>query len=147
MRSVRDRPSIGGGDGPDQTGGTPRDLGHNGAVIAMSRERFEELVDAAFARIPKDLIGLLDNVVLFVEDDPPPDEPHILGLYSGIPQTERGWSYAGALPDRIFVYRNPILRICATEADVIEEVEITVAHEIAHHFGIDDARLHELGYG
>jgi len=147
MRSVRDRPSIGGGDGPDQTGGTARGLGHNGAVIAMSRERFEELVDAAFARIPKDLIGLLDNVVLFVEDDPPPGEPHLLGLYSGIPQTERGWSYGGALPDRIFVYRNPTLRICQTEEQVIEEVEITVAHEIAHHFGIGEERLHELGYG
>lgn len=147
MRSVRDRPSIGGGDGPGQTDGMARDLGHNGAVIAMSRERFEELVDAAFARIPRDLLGMLDNVVLFVEDDPPPGEPNLLGLYSGIPQTERGWSYAGALPDRIFVYRNPTLRICDTEEQVVEEVEITVAHEIAHHFGIDEERLHELGYG
>jgi len=121
--------------------------GDNGVVIAMSRERFEELVDAAFARIPEDLVGLLDNVVLFVEDDPPPDDPHLLGLYSGIPQTERGWSYGGTLPDRIFIYRNPTLRICDTEEDVVAEVEITVAHEIAHHFGIDDARLHELGYG
>ena len=147
MRSVRDRPSIGGGDGPGQTDGMAGDLGHNGAVIAMSRERFEELVDAAFERIPKDLIRLLDNVVLFVEDDPPPGEPHLLGLYTGVPQTERGWSYAGALPDRIFVYRNPTLRICDTEQQVVEEVEITVAHEIAHHFGIDEERLHELGYG
>jgi predicted Zn-dependent protease with MMP-like domain len=122
-------------------------VGHNGPVIAMSAERFEELVEAAFARIPEELIALLDNVVLFVEDDPPSDDPHLLGLYSGIPQTERGWSYGGALPDRIFVYRNPTLAICDTEEDVIEEVEITVAHEIAHHFGIDDARLHELGYG
>jgi predicted Zn-dependent protease with MMP-like domain len=112
----------------------------------MSRERFEELVEAAFARIPADLIDLLDNVVLFIEDDPPPGE-NLLGLYSGIPQTERGWSYGGTLPDRIFVYRNPTLAICDTEEDVVEEVEITVAHEIAHHFGIDDARLHELGYG
>ncbi len=113
----------------------------------MSPQRFEELVEAAFARIPEELIALLDNVVLFVEDDPPAGDPHLLGLYSGIPQTERGWSYGGALPDRIFIYRNPTLRICDTEQDVIEEVEITVAHEIAHHFGIDDARLYELGYG
>ena len=61
--------------------------------------------------------------------------------------TERGWNYAGVLPDRILIYRNPILTLCETEDDVIEEVAITVVHEIAHHFGIDDARLHALGWG
>lgn len=113
----------------------------------MSRERFDELVEAAFARVPAELVDLLENVVLFIEDEPPPDEPYLLGLYTGVPQTERGWSYGGVLPDRIFVYRKPTLAICDTEADVVEQVEITVAHEIAHHFGISDARLHELGYG
>ncbi len=61
--------------------------------------------------------------------------------------TERGWDYAGVLPDRILIYRNPILRICASDEDVVDEVAVTVVHEIAHHFGIDDARLHELGWG
>jgi len=112
----------------------------------MSEQRFEELVAAAFAAIPDELVLLLDNVALFIEDEPPDGEPDLLGLYEGVPQTERGFSYAGNLPDRILIFRNPTLRICETEQDVIEEVEITVAHEIAHHFGIDDARLHELGY-
>ena len=119
---------------------------HNGPVMVMSEERFEELVAAAFAAIPEELVALLDNVALFIEDDGPVDEPELLGLYEGVPQTERGFSYAGNLPDRILIFRNPTLRICETEADVIDEVEITVAHEIAHHFGIDDARLHQLGY-
>ncbi|CAN5573132.1 metallopeptidase family protein [soil metagenome] len=117
-----------------------------GRVMAMSEERFEELVAAAFAAIPEELVALLDNVALFIEDEPPLDEPELLGLYEGVPQTERGFSYAGNLPDRILIFRNPILRICETEEDVVDEVEITVAHEIAHHFGIDDARLHQLGY-
>ena len=74
------------------------------------------------------------------------DDPTLLGLYDGIPLTERDSTYAGAMPDRIFVYRNPTLEICETEEDVVEEVGITVVHEIAHHFGIEDDRLHELGY-
>lgn len=112
----------------------------------MSEQRFAELVAAAFDAIPEELVALLDNVALFIEDESPDDEPELLGLYDGVPQTERGFSYGGNLPDRILIFRNPTLRICDTEQDVIDEVEITVAHEIAHHFGIDDARLHELGY-
>ena len=84
--------------------------------------------------------------MLFIEDDAPPDDPTLLGLYDGIPLTERDSTYAGAMPDRIFVYRNQTLEICDTEEDVVEEVGITVVHEIAHHFGIEDDRLHELGY-
>ena len=89
----------------------------------------------------------MDNVAVFVEDDPPPDDPDLLGLYDGLPLTARGHSYGGVLPDRITIFMNPILRICETYDDVIDEVHVTVVHEIAHHFGIDDARLHELGYG
>jgi len=73
-------------------------------------------------------------------------EPELLGVYDGTPLTERGDWYAGSLPDRITIFRFPTLRICDTEQDVVEEVEITVVHEIAHHFGIDDERLHDLGY-
>ena len=115
-------------------------------MISMSGERFDELVAAAFDRIPDELTSMLDNVVLFVEDDAPADDPDLLGLYDGTPLTERDSSYGGVLPDRILVFRNPTLRICETEEDVVAEVEITVAHEIAHHFGIEDDRLHELGY-
>ncbi|HEY9388439.1 MAG TPA: metallopeptidase family protein [Mycobacteriales bacterium] len=111
----------------------------------MSRDRFDELVADALDEIPTDLTRLMDNVVVLVEDANP-DEPDLLGLYEGVSLTERGFDYAGALPDRILIYRNAILSICQTEQDVVEEVAITVVHEIAHHFGIDDERLHQLGW-
>jgi len=115
-------------------------------VIDMSRERFEELVSDALDDIPPELTRLIDNVVVLVEDDAPADDPHLLGVYDGIALTERGNSYTMVAPDRIVIFRNPTLEICETEEDVVEEVGITVVHEIAHHFGIDDARLHDLGY-
>ena len=115
-------------------------------MVEVSEDRFAELVEAAFDSVPDELAALLDNVVLFIEDDAPADEPDLLGLYDGIPLTERDTSYGGVMPDRIYVYRNPTLAICDTEQDVVEEVGITVVHEIAHHFGIEDDRLHELGY-
>lgn len=113
----------------------------------MTRERFEELVSDALDEIPADLAAQMDNVVVLVEDDAPADDPTLLGVYDGIPLTERGafWA-AGAMPDRITIFRNPTLEICDTEEDVVEEVLVTVVHEIAHHFGIDDDRLHELGW-
>ncbi|PZM98055.1 MAG: hypothetical protein DIU79_01060 [Actinobacteria bacterium] len=113
----------------------------------MSRERFEELVGEALDMVPQELLNLMSNVVILVEDEPPPDEPELLGLYEGHALTTRGWDYAGVLPDRIIIFRNPILRMCESEEDVVEEVKITVVHEIAHHFGIDDERLHALGWG
>nr|WP_208001827.1 metallopeptidase family protein [Aeromicrobium camelliae] len=115
-------------------------------MIEMSEERFEELCVLALDQVPPQLAELLDNVVLFIEDDAPEDDPHLLGLYDGVPLTERDSHYGGALPDRITIFRRPLLGICETEEDVVEEVRITVVHEIAHFFGIDDARLHELGY-
>jgi predicted Zn-dependent protease with MMP-like domain len=115
--------------------------------VRLGRARFEELVGDALDAVPAQLLDLLDNVVILVEDDPPPDEPDLLGVYEGHALTERGWDYSGVLPDRIVIYRRPILAICDTEDDVVEEVSITVVHEIAHHFGIDDERLHALGWG
>jgi predicted Zn-dependent protease with MMP-like domain len=112
----------------------------------MSPEEFEDLVAEALDEIPDELARLMDNVVIVVEDDVPPGRERLLGLYEGVPLTERGTTYAGVLPDRITVYRRPTLEICDTVEDVVEEVHITVVHEIAHHFGIDDDRLHELGY-
>ena len=113
----------------------------------MSRERFEELVAQAMDRVPPELATLVDNCVVLVEDDSPSHEPDLLGLYDGTPLTERGSDYVMALPDRITIFRNPILQMCESEVEVVEEVGITVVHEIAHHFGIDDDLLHELGYG
>ena len=127
------------------TGLTDR-AGQDGAVIEVSPAEFEELVARALEEVPAELAQLVDNVVFVIEADGPPDDPDLLGLYEGIALTERDATYAGALPDRITIYRNPTLRICDTYEDVVEEVNITVVHEIAHHFGIDDDRLHELGY-
>ena len=114
--------------------------------VEMPRERFEELVGEALDEVPQELLDLLDNVVILVADDPPHGDRDLLGLYEGHALTERGWDYAGVLPDRITIYRNPTLRICDTEDDVVEEVAVTVVHELAHHFGISDERLHELGW-
>ncbi|GAA2402652.1 metallopeptidase family protein [Nonomuraea africana] len=113
-------------------------------VIEVSRLKFEELVAEALDTIPPELTRVMDNVVVVVVDDPP--EPDLLGLYTGVPLTERGDWYSAVLPDRIEIYRNPICQMCDTEARVVEEVRITVIHEIAHHFGIDDDRLHQLGW-
>jgi predicted Zn-dependent protease with MMP-like domain len=116
-------------------------------VVDMSREDFEDAVRDALDEIPEELARQMDNVVVLVEDDPPPDDPELLGLYEGVPLTERGelWA-AGALPDRITIYRRPTLALCESRDDVVDEVAVTVVHEIAHHFGIDDERLHELGW-
>ncbi|WP_456821096.1 metallopeptidase family protein [Cellulomonas sp. URHB0016] len=114
----------------------------------MTRAEFEDAVRDALDEIPAELAAMMDNVVVLVEDDVPPGEVDLLGLYEGTPLTERGefWA-AGSLPDRITIFRNPTLAICDDRADVVEEVAVTVVHEIAHHFGIDDDRLHALGWG
>ncbi len=113
-----------------------------------SDAEFERLVEQGLMRIPQRLLDLLDNVAILVEDVPPPDIPaDTLGLYDGIPLTERdeGW-LAGALPDRIYIYQQPLLRMCTSYEELVEEVAVTVVHEIAHHFGIDDDALEALGW-
>lgn len=113
----------------------------------MEPDDFDELVAEALDTVPPELAAMIENCVIVVEDYPPPDRPRdLLGLYEGIPLTERGEFYAGVLPDKITIFRMPTLAICDRVDDVVEEVHITVVHEIAHHFGISDARLHELGY-
>jgi predicted Zn-dependent protease with MMP-like domain len=113
----------------------------------MEPERFDALVDRALDGIPDELAELVHNVVVLVEDEPPEDEPDdLLGLYDGVALTERDSTVTIQLPDRIFIFRGPLLDFCDDEEQLVEEVRITVVHEIAHHFGIDDRRLHELGY-
>jgi predicted Zn-dependent protease with MMP-like domain len=114
--------------------------------VEMDPERFDALVDEALDGIPDELAELVRNVVVLVEADAPPDDPHLLGLYDGVALTERFGDMLPQLPDRIFIYRRPLLEMCESEEELVDEVRITVVHEIAHHFGIDDARLHELGY-
>lgn len=114
-------------------------------MIEIPSDRFEALVIDAIDEIPPQLSTLIDNVVFLIEDEG--ESPDLLGLYDGIPLTERSDYGLGELPDRIFIYRRPICAICQTEADVVHEVITTVVHEVAHHFGIDDDRLHDLGWG
>jgi predicted Zn-dependent protease with MMP-like domain len=115
-------------------------------VLDVPQEEFEELVRDALDGIPPELGEVMRNVAVLVEDEPPPEDPDLLGVYEGVPLTERDGWYAGVLPDRITIFRLPILRLCATRDDAVHEVRVTVVHEVAHHFGIDDDRLDELGY-
>jgi predicted Zn-dependent protease with MMP-like domain len=115
--------------------------------MQMAAADFDALVDVALARVPENLIAMVDNAVLLIEDDPPADGPVLLGLYVGIPLTERDSHYSGVLPDRIYIFRKPTLAMCDTYDEAVQEVAITVAHEIAHHFGISDERLHAWGWG
>ena len=111
----------------------------------MSHRRFDELVAEALDTIPPELTRAMDNVVVLV-DDRNADDPSLLGLYEGVALTERTSDYGGVLPDRITIYREAILDVCADEDDVVDEVAVTVVHEVAHHFGIDEDRLSELGW-
>jgi predicted Zn-dependent protease with MMP-like domain len=117
-----------------------------GGVLNLTEKEFDELVSDALDQIPDELAKLIDNVVVLVEAEAPDDAPDLLGLYEGTPLTERGEWYAGVLPDTIRLFRLPLLRLCDTYDDAVEEVLVTVVHEVAHHFGIDDDRLHQLGW-
>jgi predicted Zn-dependent protease with MMP-like domain len=112
-------------------------------MIDVAPARFEEMVADALDGLPPELARMMRNVVVVVEDG---DDPDLLGLYEGIPLTERLSDYSAVLPDRITVFRRAICAACDTEAQVVDEVRATVVHEVAHHFGIDDDRLHELGW-
>ena len=112
----------------------------------MDRRRFEELVDDALEGLPDWVKERLDNVAVLVEDEPPPGEPNLLGLYEGIPLTERGQNYFGVLPDRIRLFRSVIEGAAGDPDEVKRVVQTTVIHEVAHFFGIDDERLHDLGW-
>lgn len=120
--------------------------GHDGLVaIALSDSEFEELVGDALDTIPERLLRAMDNVVILVEPHHPTE--NLYGLYQGIALTERTNSYSGSIPDTITIYRDPILRRAASLDEAREQVAITVIHEIAHHFGIDDDQLDEWGWG
>ena len=119
----------------------------------MTDDEFELVAERALDEIPAALMSMMDNVAIFIDDSytPEPNEDprtKLLGLYEGTALTDRdaGWG-AGAMPDRITIFKDAILEICSSEKQVVEEVGITIVHEIAHHFGIDDDRLHELGWG
>ena len=128
-----------------------RDLG-NFHLMHVSRARFEELVADALDSIPPDLAVHMDNVVVLVEDWPTREQlggrrGTLLGLYEGVQLTNRSpLNYAGVMPDRVTIFRGPLCERSQDEAHLAHQIRVTVVHEIGHHFGIDDARLHELGY-
>lgn len=113
-------------------------------MVEVEPARFEEMVVTALDGLPEGLGRLMSNVAVTVEHGPGPRG--LLGLYEGIPLTSRSTQYAGVLPDRIIIYRQAICAICRTEDEVADQVRRTVIHEVAHHFGIDDHRLSELGW-
>ena len=114
--------------------------------MEMSRHRFEGLVADALDTIPPELTAAMDNVVVLVgsRDE---EQPDLLGIYEGIALTERTSDYGGVLPDRITLFQDAIVEMCEDEEEIVREVAVTVVHEVAHHFGIDEERLHELGWG
>lgn len=116
-------------------------------MLDIPDEEFESYVEAAVESVPAALLDLVDNCILVIEDESPADGPALLGYYDGVSLDRRGNDYSGVLPDRIVIFRGPLLRLCATREELKEQVRITVVHEIAHFFGIDDHRLEELGYG
>ena len=113
-------------------------------MIKVEPGRFEEMVRTALDGLPEELGQQMRNVAVTVEHGAGP--PGLLGLYEGIPLTSRTSQYAGVLPDRITIYQQAICAICRTEQEVADQVRRTVIHEIGHYFGIDDTRLHELGW-
>ena len=122
-------------------------------VEAMSDDEFDALVQHAIDSLPMKIFNALDNVVFFVENEPTrlgenPENREILGIYEGTPLTERdsGWS-SGALPDSITIFKNPVLRSCANRQEIIHEIGVTVVHEVAHFFGINDEKLDDFGWG
>ena len=115
-------------------------------MVDVAPERFAELVTEALDSIPDELGRMMDNVGVFIDDHSPPRG--LLGLYQGVPLTARGNGYGIGIvmPDRITIFRRAICAQCRTEDEVRKQVQVTVIHEVAHHFGIDDDRLDELGW-
>ena len=122
----------------------------------MRRAAFRRLVSRALEDLPSHILEKMDNVEVVVEARPSDEqdgaagegssEGLLMGLYEGIPLTERSSAYGGALPDRITLFQRNIEAVCETTEEMVEEIRRTVLHEIAHHFGIGDDRLHDLGY-
>ncbi len=111
----------------------------------FDRDPFEQLVGDALDSLPEWVLERMDNVQVFVEDEPPADQPTLLGLYNGVPLLRRGFSYSNVLPDSVTLYRGTIERAARDEGAAVRDVIFrTLTHELAHHFGISDERLLEI---
>ena len=122
------------------------------AIVAHRRyrltpEQFDAAVEEALELIPAQFREAMANVAVLVEAEPPEGEEELLGVYDGVPLTDWGQDWDGSLPDRVTVFQGPLERMCATREELLDEIAVTVVHEMAHHFGIDEERLHELGWG
>jgi predicted Zn-dependent protease with MMP-like domain len=125
-------------------------------MIRVSQDEFDEIATRAIDRIPEELREYLENVVITVQQEPSPElleemgmdpeEDTLLGLYQGVALTDKSVTDPVSYPDTIFLYQEPLQEMCESIEELEEEIEITVVHEIAHHFGIDEDRLEELGY-
>jgi predicted Zn-dependent protease with MMP-like domain len=115
-------------------------------MLELSSDEFERLVVDELDLLPDDMVDGLDNIVFVVEARPENGTLDTLGLYDGVALTERGQYGFGEMPDRIVLFREPLLSICDTVDELREEIHVTLVHEIAHFYGIDDDRLHELGW-
>ncbi|MFC6355294.1 metallopeptidase family protein [Luethyella okanaganae] len=115
--------------------------------LDLDADGFERLVVDELDELPDDMVDGLDNVVFVVEDRPEDGSLGLLGLYHGVALTERGQYGFGEMPDRIVLYREPLLSICDSVDELRDQIHITLVHEIAHFYGIDDDKLHELGWG
>lgn len=114
--------------------------------LDLSPEEFEKVVIAELDELPDEMVDGLENLVFVTEDRPADGSLDLLGLYEGVALTERDRYGFGELPDRIVLYREPLLAICETLDELSDEIHVTLVHEIAHYYGIDDAQLHELGW-
>jgi predicted Zn-dependent protease with MMP-like domain len=117
----------------------------------LQRRQFERLVERVVAMLPPGIMPLVNNVEIVIEDEPARDQlsdesEELFGLYQGTPQTERGVSYGMTLPDKITIFRGPIERASESRAELAYQIRVTIIHEIAHHFGIDEQRIADLGY-
>ena len=115
-------------------------------AIEVDAEKFEEMVDAALGAIPEELLARVENCVVLVADEPEPELGDVLGYYDGIPLSQRTSQYSGVLPDRILIFRGPLCHMVDSAEELVDQVRITVWHEMAHYFGIDDDDLDAWGY-
>lgn len=125
-------------------------------MIHLPMDRFHKIVESALKSVPEEFAPFIDQIPVIVEDEPPPDihkkigmdpRDELFGYYEGTPIGDKSVFSPMSMPDTIYVFRGPHLRACDTIQCVEHEIRVTVLHEIAHHFGIPEQRLHELGYG
>lgn len=114
--------------------------------LEISPAEFDQLVNDALDALPLEISQRVQNVVVLVEPTAPAEDPDLLGIYDGVALTERAANHGGDLPDRILLFRDNLLAMCETPEELADEVRVTVIHEVAHHFGLSDARLDELGW-